>query len=163
MLVYFLWSHKFLFLAIVTQLLIFSPFSMTLSGGKLFVTLRPLFLFSLRQQLIIFQPFEVLPSPLIIGGDNFTGCSSASDWPVLVTWPRYWPLIGWGQSSQGAGFGTPRHWSWVIIVIIIVGGGGCWFCGHTMGPINTNNQTHLGHWDTTPFYYKSQPVQKILR
>ena len=34
----FLWSHKFLFLAIVTQLLIFSPCSMTLSGGKLFLT-----------------------------------------------------------------------------------------------------------------------------
>ena len=83
----------------------------------------PLFLFSLRQQLIIFQPFEVLPSPVIIGGDNFTDCSSACDWSVLVTWPRYWPLIGWGQSSQGAGFET-RHWSWVIIVIIICGGRG---------------------------------------
>ena len=38
----FLWSHKFLFLAIVTQLLIFSPCSMTLSGGKLFVTVLSL-------------------------------------------------------------------------------------------------------------------------
>ena len=39
MFVDFVWSHKFLFLAIVAQLLIFSPCSMTLSGGKLFVTL----------------------------------------------------------------------------------------------------------------------------
>ena len=124
MFVDFLWSHKFLFFAIVTQLLIFSPCSMTLSSGKLFVTVCPLFLFSFRQQLIIFQPFEVLPSPVIIGGDNFTDCSSASDWSVLVTWLRYWPLIGRGQSSQGAGFETPRHWSWVIIVIIICGGRG---------------------------------------
>ena len=38
MFVDFVWSHKFLFLAIVAQLLIFSPCSMTLSGGKLFVT-----------------------------------------------------------------------------------------------------------------------------
>ena len=65
----------------------------------------------------------------------------ASDWlRTVVTRSRVWDA------------------TLVIIVIIIVGGGGCWFCGHTMGPINTNNQTHLGHWDTPPFYYKSQPV-----
>ena len=156
MLVYFLWSHKFLFLAIVTQLLIFSPFSMTLSGGKLFASLIPVFTATTINHLPTlwssplardnwrWQFHGLLLGLWLVSAGHVTPIL-ASDWlRTVVTRSRVWDA------------------TLVIIVIIIVGGGGCWFCGHTMGPINTNNQTHLGHWDTPPFSYKSRPVQKIL-
>ena len=118
MFVDFLWSHKFLFLAIVTQLLIFSPFSMTLSGGKLFVTVSLIPVFT--ETTINHLP-TLWSSPLT--RDNWR-------WQFHGLLPGVW-LVRFGLVTPMLASDWPRtvvtrSWVWdatlVIIAIIIWGG-----------------------------------------